>query len=79
MDSEIIYQHLEWVKSIESKYKYVEEESDSESEEFAAFFSVAGRVSGGALGMAIGGWAASGALAAIFHKAGEKIDKKLGL
>ncbi|MCK4731521.1 MAG: hypothetical protein KAT65_03595 [Methanophagales archaeon] len=77
MDSEIIYQHLEWVKSIESKYKYVEQESDSE--EFAAFFSVAGRVSGAAVGMAIGGWAASGALAAIFYKVGEKIDKKLGL
>ena len=79
MDSEIIYQHLEWVKTIESKYKYVEQESESDSEEFAAFFSVAGRVSGAAVGAAIGGWVASGALAAIFHMVGEKIDKKLGL
>ena len=79
MDSEIIYQHLEWVKTIESKYKYVEQESESELGEFDAFFAVAGRVGGAAVGMAIGSWAASGALAAIFHKAGEKIDKKLGL
>jgi len=77
MDSEIIYQHLEWVKTIESKYKYVEQES--ESEEFDAFFAVAGRVGGGALGLALGSWATCGALAAILHKAGEKIDKKLGL
>ena len=79
MDSEIIRKHLDWVKTIESQYKYVEQESESDSEEFAAFFSVAGRVSGAAVGMVIGSWAASGALAAIFHKAGEKIDKKLGL
>ena len=38
MDSEIIYQHLKWVKSIEQKYKYVEQESDSG--EFAAFFQL---------------------------------------
>ncbi len=77
MDSEIIYQHLEWVKSIEPKYKYVEHVS--EPEEFDAFFEVAGRVSGAAVGMAIGGWAASGALAAIFHTLGSMIDKKWGL
>ncbi|RZB29444.1 MAG: hypothetical protein AEth_01172 [Candidatus Argoarchaeum ethanivorans] len=79
MDSEIIYQHLEWVKTIESKYKYIEQETESDSEEFAAFFSVAGRVSGAAVGMAIGSWAASGALAAIFHKVGKEMDKKLRL
>ena len=68
---------MEWVKTIESGYMYVEQES--ESEEFAAFFEIAGRVSGAAVGMAIGGWAASGALAAIFHTVGANIDKKLGL
>ena len=77
MDSEILCTHLEWVKTIESGYMYVEQES--ETEEFDAFFEVAGRVSGAAIGMAIGGWAASGALAAIFHTVGAKIDKKLGL
>jgi hypothetical protein len=77
MDSEILCTHLEWVKTIESWYMYVEQES--ESEEFDAFFEVAGRVSGAAVGMAIGGWAASGALAAIFHTVGAQIDKKLGL
>ena len=75
MDTEIINQHLKWIKSIESEYRYVEQES----EEFDAFFEVAGRVSGAAVGMAIGGWAASGALAAILHTAVSKIDKKLGL
>jgi hypothetical protein len=77
MDSEILHKHLEWVKTIESGYMYVEQES--ESEEFDAFFEIAGRVSGAAVGMAIGGWAASGALAAIFHTVGAQIDKKLGL
>jgi hypothetical protein len=77
MDSEILYKHLEWVKTIESGYMYVEQES--ESEEFDAFFEVAGRVGGAAVGLAIGGWAASGALAAIFHTVGAQIDKKLGL
>jgi len=77
MDSELIHKHLEWVKSVESTYHYVEAESDSE--EFAAFFSVAGRVAGGALGMGLGGWVASGALAAVFGKLGEKLDKKVGL
>ena len=77
MDSKLIYNHLEWVKNLESSYKYVEQKS--ESVEFDAFFEVAGEIGGGALGLAIGGWAASGALAAIFHTVGAKIDKKLGL
>lgn len=75
MDTEIINQHLEWIKSIESEYKYVEQES----EEFDAFFEVAGKVSGAAIGIATGGWAASGVLAAIFGKTGSMIDEKLGL
>ncbi len=75
MDTRIIDQHLEWVKSIESRYRYVEQEP----EEFDAFFEVVGNVSGAALGMAIGGWAASGALAAVLHQIGSKIDKELGL
>jgi hypothetical protein len=83
MDSALLYKHLEWVKSIESAYEYVEEETESdlesESEEFSSFFEVAGEVGGGALGLAMGGWVGCGALAAIFHSAGAKIDKKLGL
>lgn len=75
MDTEIINQHLRWMKSIESEYRYVEQES----EEFDAFFEVAGEVSGAAIGIATGGWAASGALAAIFGKTGSIVDKKLGL
>ena len=75
MDTEIITHHLQWIKSIESEYRYVEQES----EEFDAFFEVAGRVSGAAIGIATGGWAASGALAAIFGKTGSMIDEKLGL
>ena len=75
MDTEIINQHLEWIKSIETEYRYVEQES----EEFDAFFGVAGEVSGEVIGMAVGGWAASGVLAAIFHKAGSMVDEKLGL
>ena len=77
MDCELVRQHLEWVKSIESRYQYVEQESDSG--EFDAFFEVAGWASGGALGLAVGGWVGCGALAAIFHNVGKKIDKKLGL
>ena len=81
MDSALLYKHLEWVKSIESAYEYVEEESepDAESEEFGSFFEVAGWASGGALGLAMGGWVGCGVLATIFHSAGAKIDKKLGL
>lgn len=75
MDIEIINQHLEWIKSIESEYQYVEQEP----EEFDAFFGVAGEVSGEVIGMAIGGWVVGGALAAIFGKAGSMIDEKLGL
>ena len=75
MDTEIINQHLKWIESIESEYQYVEHES----EEFDAFFEVAGRVSGATIGMAVGGWAASGVLAAIFHTAGSMVDEKLGL
>lgn len=75
MDTEIIIHHLQWIKSIESEYRYVEQES----EEFDAFFEVAGTVSGAAIGIATCGWAASGALAAIFGKTGSMIDKKLGL
>jgi hypothetical protein len=75
MDTEIINQHLKWIKSIESEYRYVEQESG----EFDAFFEVAGNVSGATVGMAVGGWAASGVLAAVLSKAGSMIDEKLGL
>ena len=75
MDTEIINQHLQWVKSIESEYRYVEQES----EEFDAFFEVAGNVGGEVIGMAIGGWVAGGALAAIFGEEGSIVDEKLGL
>jgi uncharacterized membrane protein len=80
MDSEIIAQHLEWVKSID--YKYVERKP----EEFDGFFEVAGTTTGGALGLTIGcaiggpvgGALASGALAAILYKIGSAVDKKIG-
>lgn len=75
MDTEIINQHLEWMKSIESEYRYIEQES----EEFDAFFEVAGEISGEVIGTAIGGWVAGSVLAAIFNKAGSKIDEQLGL
>ncbi len=78
MDSEIIYQHLEWVKSID--YKYVE----GEPEEFDGFFEVAGTATGVSLGLTlgsaiggpVGGALASGVLAAILYKIGSKVDKK---
>lgn len=75
MDTEIINQHLEWIKSIESEYRYIEQES----EEFDAFFEVAGEISGEIIGMSIGGLPAGAVLGAIFHKTGSMIDKKLGL
>ncbi len=75
MDTEIINQHLKWIKSIESEYQYVEQES----EEFDAFFEVAGNVSGATVGMAVGGWVASSVLAAVLSKAGSIVDEKLGL
>ena len=75
MDTEIINQHLKWIKSIESEYQYALQES----EEFDAFFEVAGNVSGATVGMAVGGWAASSVLAAVLSKAGSMVDEKLGL
>ena len=78
MDSEIIYQHLEWVKAVE--YRYVE----GEPEEFDGFFEVAGVTTGTALGLTlgsaiggpVGGALASGVLAAILYKIGSTVDKK---
>ena len=75
MDTKIIEQHLKWVRSLESEYRYIEQAP----EEFGAFFETMGAVSGGTLGANIGGWAASGLLAAILQRAGRKLDKALGL
>ncbi|MCL0056208.1 hypothetical protein M1N81_01340 [Dehalococcoidia bacterium] len=77
MDSEIISQHLEWVKSVE--YRYVE----GEPEEFDGFFEIAGVTAGTALGWTlgsaigspVGGALASSVLAAILSKIGSRVDK----
>ena len=75
MDTKIINLHIEWMKSIETEYRYIEQDS----EEFDAFFEVAGAISGQVIGTAMGGWVAGSVLAAIFNKTGSKIDEKLGL
>lgn len=82
MDTKIIEQHLEWVKSIEPEYRYVKQET----EELDGFFEVAGMTTGTALGLTLGsaiggpagGALASGLLTAILCKIGTKFDEKLG-
>jgi outer membrane lipoprotein SlyB len=81
MDSEIIDQHLEWVKTIEPRYRYVERQPD----ELDGFFEVAGTTTGAALGTTVGGAMGGpvgaalggGLLAAILYKIGKAVDKKL--
>ena len=82
MDTKIIEQHLKWVRSLESEYRYIEQAP----EEFGGFFGDAGMVTGAGLGLAVssvlggpaGGALASGLLAAILCKIGLTVDKKLG-
>jgi len=78
MDNEIIYLHLEWVKSID--YKYVE----GEPEEFDGFFEISGTTTGASIGFAVGsaiggpvgGALGSGILAGILNTIGAKVDDK---
>ena len=82
MDTKIIDQHLKWVRSLESEYRYVEQAP----EEFDGFFEVVGTTTGAGLGLTVGsalggpagGALASGVLAAILCKVGLTVDKKLG-